>query len=172
VSCVKQKTSRTATRTVKAEKPVKVLTPEEIEAQEIAEWIAAHNAAILDNAKFDQKREKERQELAANLKKAMAAAENAAQKAMFMRPQGATPKEQNYAWNARNPDKVAEKGPANFGWKQRAQDFVKGTTDILLQTSRPCEASQSEGKFFIGPAFRIIKEGETIPAGWYAIPTK
>jgi hypothetical protein len=172
VVSVSKGTRATSTRTATVTKSVKVLTPEEIEAQALEKWHADYEAAVKENYKFDAKTAKNKADLLAAMVRALASKENEAQRALFTREQGATPKEQNYAWNARNPDKVAEKGPANFGWKQRAQDFVKGTTDILLQTSRPCEASKSEGKFFIGPAFRIIKQGETIPAGWYAIPSK
>lgn len=86
----------------------------------------------------------------------------------FTRQQGMTPKEANYAWNARNS---AETGKiANFGWKQIAEKLVSTYVNyILVQSARPCEASASEGKMFIGPAFRIMPANEEIPAGWYRI---
>jgi hypothetical protein len=175
VISVTKGTRATSTRTATVAKSVKVLSPEEIETQALEKWHADYAAAVKDNAKFDAKAAKEKADLLAAMVKALAAKENEAQRALFTREQGATPKEQNYAWNTRNPNKVAEKGVANFGWKQRAQDFVKDTTDFLLQGSRPCEASAREGKHFIGPAFKIVPAidgveiGQQAEPGWYRI---
>jgi hypothetical protein len=152
------------------------MTAEQLEAKRLKEEEELREKQRKAQEKEEARQRREREALAIKLAKALAATRNAPEEGteqhfqfiMFTREQGATPKEQNYSWNARNPGKIA-----NFGWKQIAQGFVrKYAGHVLLQGSRPCEASASEGKSFIGPAFRIIKEGETIPAGWYAIASK
>jgi hypothetical protein len=176
VVSVSKGTRATSTRTATVTKSVKVLTPEEIEAQALEKWRADYAAAVKENAKFDAKAAKEKADLLASLVKALAAKENEAQRALFTREQGATPKEQNYAWNARNPDKVAEKGVANFGWNQRGQEMVWATrdengnlTEILVTRLRPCEASLAEGVKRLGPAFKIIPVNAPLN-GWEPVP--
>jgi hypothetical protein len=187
------KSVTTSTRKVSGGTSVKVVTAlsaEEIARKEEEERLAkieaaeeahsimitkAYNKALPLYEKFKIERAEEiSKALAVQWNKPEYDTEQYHQFMMFSRIEGATPKEQNLAWDIRNLH--ADK-KANFGWKQIAQKFVTTYTGyVLLQTSRPDESATGDARNVLRPAFRIATVNElmvfgemVIPAGWYNI---
>jgi hypothetical protein len=132
-------------------------------------WDAMVDAAEKDNAKFDQRKEKELKELAAKYAKAQAKLarhpkvdSDAYNNFLLLRREiGATCKELNHEHNVRSG-----RTDANFGWKQIALDMEKKFTYRLIAMGRQCQVAEKKG---LSEAMRLIDRDIEIPAGWVDI---